>query len=284
MAKAAFYGETETWETSDELVAEYLAYDNGQDVGVVLADVLLTWYKAGKIKAFAPLDHTDPVAVDSAMQAFRGAYCGVDLTDDADQLYTDGQPWTVANGEQPDTSDGHCIVKVFADVAPDPHAGDGYITWGRFQKATADWTKACLTEAWVIVTTEDEAAKVDMTALLADIEALGGTGGSAQPTPEPKGGNGMLAALKAKLEAVWQKIDGEAEAELQKVADDAKKALRDAEAELAAAGPLLTEFETGLKTLLVSAEPQLKADAEALLVKLLADFAPLLGKAPAAGM
>src|SRR4030088_2903118 len=48
MAKAAAGQEVETWETSDQLVAEYLAYDHGQDNGVTLADALLAWYQAGK--------------------------------------------------------------------------------------------------------------------------------------------------------------------------------------------------------------------------------------------
>jgi hypothetical protein len=199
MAKAAFYGETETWETSDELVAEYLAYDNGQDVGVVLADVLLAWYKAGKILAFAPVDHADPAAVDSAMQAFHGVYSGVNLTDDADQLFGEGQPWTTANGEQADPSEGHCIVKVFADGK----GGDGWVTWGAFQPSTSAWTSACLTEAWVIISSEDEAAKVDMAALTADIEALGGTGPASGPSPSPAPGpEGLLARLAALIRAV----------------------------------------------------------------------------------
>jgi len=84
----------------------------------------------------------------------------------------------------------------------------------------------------------------------------------------------MFAALEEKLEAVWKDIDGEAKTE-------ALEALADVKAEVAKAEPILAEFETGLKALLVSAEPQLKADAEALLAKLLADFAPMLGKAPA---
>jgi len=269
MAKAAHYGETETWETSDQLVAEYLAYDGGQDQGVVLADVLLAWYKAGKIKAFAPVDHADPAAVDSAMQAFRGVYAGVDLTCDADQLFSDGQPWTVADGEQPDPAEGHCIVKVYADG----RGLDGWVTWGAFQESTRDWTKACLTEAFVIITSEDEAAKVDMTVLLADIEALGGTGGSVQP----KKGNTVFEVIKAKLEAIWHTIDGEAKADLE-------KALADVEAEVAKAQPILAEFETALKAAVAAAEPEVKAEIEALLAKLLADFAPLLGKAPASGM
>jgi hypothetical protein len=184
MAKAAHYGQDETWETSDELVTEYLSYDHGQDEGVVLADVLLAWYKAGKILGFAPVDHTSPAAVDSAMQAFRGVYCGVSLTDDADQLFQQGQPWTVSDGQQADPSEGHCIVKVYADGNTDPH--DGWVTWGAFQRSTQDWTKACLDEAWVIITSEDEAAKVDMAALTADIEALGGTvPDPAPPAPAP---------------------------------------------------------------------------------------------------
>jgi len=177
MAKAANYGQMETWETSDELVAEYLAYDGGQDAGVNLADVLLAWYKAGRIFGFAPVDHTDPAAVDSAMEAFNGAYAGVNLTDDANDLFSQGQPWTVADGEQPDPDQGHCIVKVKADG----RSVDGYVTWGALQPAMVDWSAACLEEVWAVITTEDEAAKVDMAALVADIEALGGT----VPTPAP---------------------------------------------------------------------------------------------------
>jgi hypothetical protein len=174
MAKAAAGKETETWETTDQLVTEYLKYDHGQDQGANIADLLLYWYRAGKIKAFAPVDHTDPAACDSAMAAFHGLYVGVNLTDDADALFEKGQPWTVADGEKPDPNDGHCIVKVKADGK---HT-DGWVTWGALQDSTRDWTSACLDEAWAVVTSEDEAAVLNMPALLADIAALGGTGGS----------------------------------------------------------------------------------------------------------
>ena len=36
------------------------------------------------------------------MQAFHGCYVGVDLTDDADELFQQGEPWTLANSEEPD--------------------------------------------------------------------------------------------------------------------------------------------------------------------------------------
>jgi len=218
MAKAAWYGETETWETSNDLVTEYLAYDGGQDNGVVLADVLLAWYRAGKIKAFAPVDHTSTPAVDSAMQAFRGVYCGVNLTDDADQLFSEGRLWTTANGEQPDPDEGHCVVKVYADGDAASPPADGWVTWGAFQRSTQRWTKACLTEAWVIIATEDEAAKVDMPSLTSDIEALGGTEGAPVPVPAPKPGPGSQRAdLLAEVAALVRTVAASADRDISEV-------------------------------------------------------------------
>lgn len=187
MAKAAAGSETESWETSDELVAEYLAYDGGQDEGANIADLLLAWYQTGKILAFAPVDHTSPAQVDAAMQAFHGAYCGVSLTDDADQLFSDGMPWTVADGEQPDPQDGHCIIKVKAEGG----AGrDTWVTWGALQDSTPAWASECLEECWVLISQEDaDAAQLDITALRADIAALHGTGGQPSgPVPSPRPG------------------------------------------------------------------------------------------------
>ena len=192
MSTAAAGHEPMPAETSNELVAEYLLYDHGQDVGANIADLLLFWYQAGKILAFAPVDHTDPAACDSAMAAFHGLYVGVDLTDDADQLFEQGEPWTLANSEQPDDSDGHCIVKVGAEGTPLQNVPNGtcydtWVTWGALQRSTVQWTQACLTEAWVIVTEEDaKAANLNIAALRADIDALHGTGGGATPAPAPE--------------------------------------------------------------------------------------------------
>ena len=173
MAKAAAAAQAETWETANELVTEYLAYDHGKDQGANIADLLLYWYRKGAIKAFAPVDHADPAGCDAVMTAFHGLYVGVNLTDDADALFGKGQAWTVASGERADPNDGHCIVKVKADG----RQVDIWVTWGALQESTRDWTAACMDEAWALVTTEDEAATLNMAALLADIQALGGTGG-----------------------------------------------------------------------------------------------------------
>jgi hypothetical protein len=171
MAKAAAGKEVETWETSNQLVAEYLAYDDGKDQGAQIADLLLYWYKAGTILAFAPLDHTNPAEVDSALAAFHGVYAGVNLTADADNLFEQHEPWSIAHGQQPDPSDGHCIVKVAADGSK----LDTWVTWGAEQPSTLAWTAACLDEAWVIITQEDaEAGILDIAQLRADIDALHG--------------------------------------------------------------------------------------------------------------
>jgi hypothetical protein len=209
-AKAAAGHEIEQWETSDSLVAEYLAYDHGQDIGANIADLLLYWYRAGRILAFAPVDHTDPDAVDSAMTAFHGAYCGVDLTGDADELFQQGKPWTVANGEQPDPSDGHCIVKVGSDgqslhnVATGT-AYDTWVTWGALQKSSLGWTAAALQEAWVIITEEDaRAANLDIAALRADIDALHGTGTQAPAPVHPHAS--FLTQLADEVDGIAAKV------------------------------------------------------------------------------
>jgi hypothetical protein len=174
-AKAAAGHETEKWEDSNQLVAEYLRYDHGQDQGANIADLLLSWYQDQTILAFAPVDHTKPAAVDAAAQAFHGTYAGVNLTDDADSLFSQHEPWTVGGGQQPDPSDGHCIVKVGSDGGQ----LDTWVTWGALQQSTLAWTAAALDEAWVIISEEDaKAASLDIAGLRRDIDALHGTGGS----------------------------------------------------------------------------------------------------------
>jgi hypothetical protein len=150
--------------------------------GVNLADYLKWCFDQKYIKAFAPVDYTDRATCDGLMEVGFGLYVGVNLTDDAEQLFNAGEPWTVANGEQPNPNDGHCILKV-KSTGPTGEL-DGYVTWGQVQLATFGWTDACVEEAWLIVTTEEQLAMFSPS-LLADIAALGGTGGTTEPPAPP---------------------------------------------------------------------------------------------------
>ena len=210
MAKAAAGREPMPSETTSELIAEYFAYTGGQDTGAVIADLLLTWYRSGRILAFAPVDHKNPAACDSAMAAFHGLYAGVELTPDAESRFEAGQPWTVSHGQQPDPDAGHCIVKV---RAAGHRRHDTWVTWGALQDSTHAWTHACLAEAWVIVTHEDAAAaSLDIAALRADIDALGGTGGTPPAPPAAAVGplHGLGGLLRDITRLVRQRLNGHA--------------------------------------------------------------------------
>lgn len=167
--------------TADAVVGEYLTYDNGQDNGVIIADALLWQYHRGEIGLFAPVH---PQTVPQVMTTFkRGILEGVNLTDDADQLFESGQPWTTANGETPDPSEGHVVYRI-------KMLGDGtvvYATWGADQAATPGWAAACPEEWWMILTPDDEAAigAEAYAALAADLAALPGATGTPPGPPSP---------------------------------------------------------------------------------------------------
>jgi hypothetical protein len=115
------------------------------------------------------------------MRAFHGVLLGVDLTDDADDLFNGGEPWTVASGEQPDPNEGHVVVK----VGSDGREYDTDVTWGALQRATLAWSRACVQECWAIITSEDEINPAALAAMRADIDALGGHDIPPSPAPSP---------------------------------------------------------------------------------------------------
>lgn len=234
-----------------------------------------------KAVAFAAVNPKDPGEVKAAIALFGYVWTGVTVLDVNQQEFAAGQPW---NWDPSSPADGgHSVVTGgYGPPGQGPLGGDErFITWGTETSFTDSYWANAVEEAWVVIWPEHLGSReflsgVDLKQLAADYQAITGRAlpVPGQP-PAPKGNiMSILSTIEAKAEAFWHKLDGEAKAALE-------QALADAKAELAQAGPLLTEFEAGLKALLVAAEPQLKADAEALLAKLLADFAPLLGQAPA---
>ena len=209
MAKAAADHAPMPTETSNELVAEYLLYDHGQDIGVSIADVLLAEYRAGIILGFAPVDHTDRAACDAAMAKFHGLILGGDLTDDADELFEDHEPWTVSSDVRPDSADGHCFLRV-KSTGPHPSAMSTDVTWGADQESTAAWDAACITEAWVAILSEDEMEPGELAALRADIDALDDVEAAAPPgdSPDLPPHAGFLMELADEVEGTLSKVRG----------------------------------------------------------------------------
>lgn len=169
MAKAAVRGTltTEPWETSNQLVAEYLAYDNGVDEGVVIADALQANYLSGKIRGYAKLDITNRAELYGGMIAGHGVLLGVMLPSDAETQFEAGQEWHVSG--PPDPNDGHVVSLVtYDDIAKTR----GVVTWSKLWICTLDFITTYADEAYLVMTDEDEGW--DWNAIDADLRTLGG--------------------------------------------------------------------------------------------------------------
>ena len=263
------------------------AEDNGCDIQTMLEYLTSTGGPDGvKAVAFASVNPADPDEVKAAIAIFGYVWTGVTVSQANQQEFSTGQPWDW-DASSPVDGGHSVIVGGYGAPGAGPLGGDErFITWAAETSFTDAFWANSVEEAWVVIWPEHLGTReflqgVNLTALAADYQDITGRELPLPPapTPAPKG-NTVFAALKAILD----RIDGKAEAELQEVAADARKALADAEAELASAAPLLTEFETAVKAAIEADAPTLKTDIAALVAKLLADFAPLLGKAPAPGM
>jgi len=186
MSTAVAAGVAEPNPDSDVPVQRYVEFTGVSappGPGCNLADFLLWLYQRGDIKGFAPVDDSDLGQCDALMQAGIGLYCGVLLTADAQPDFANRAIWGGSTPIQPTPSLGHCILRVAATGAG-PDDVSEYVTWGALQKATRAWDAACTEETWLVVTTEEQLAKFTPT-LLADIEALHGTGAAVTPAPTP---------------------------------------------------------------------------------------------------
>jgi hypothetical protein len=240
-ADAAVGAESVLLPDSNATVGAYDVYDNNQDVGVDMQAAMQQWFSEGfkgpdGQMVIPPCDafvRINPNQIDAAMQAFGAILCGVNLTDDADDLFNQGQPWTVANGEQPDPSQGHVILKVISTVQIDT-----YVTWGNYQEATKEWSALCTEEAWAPVTVEmAQNVKLSLPALLASIRAMGGQAipdppvtPPPAPVPAPTPTPAPTPAPAPAPTGVVEEIEHDAEAavtEVEKLAEDAIHAVED---------------------------------------------------------
>lgn len=183
------------------------------DQGVQNATFLKWLFDEGHISGYAQVDHTNADEVHAAMIDFNGVLVGVNLTDDAQQLFGQGLPWTIAQGETADPNMGHDILLVKYD-----QSGDTFVTWGAEQASTIGWDGACVDEAWVIISTEDAARSgIDLAALQAEIKALGGTETPPAPVDPPQP---LPPDPGATFSSLMNRLKAEIAAEIEKVIED----------------------------------------------------------------
>lgn len=161
----------------EQIKAEYLAYDDGQDEGVDLGQWLLyrmTHTLAGLpvIGGFAQVSDSG-AEYQSAFHLFGGLYTGIGVTQAMMSQFDQGEPWS---GTGTDFIGGHCVPH----LARDTKLGK-CITWGAVQGFTwANW-HSVREEAYVIFTPEMADSPgglfhgVNVAQLRTDILSLGGT-------------------------------------------------------------------------------------------------------------
>ena len=176
MANAAVLGIEETFPASEEVVAAYLQYTQGQDAGAVEADLLKYWQTNGlfgsKLAAFAPTDHADFDELRSVIDSYGFIYIGIQLPVTFQQQFISGQPWALTGTPADQQIEGgHCVILVGYDK---DHAQ--CITWGKVQQITWEWLRSYMEESWAIITPEivekGQYGDMRLEDLMSDLEKL----------------------------------------------------------------------------------------------------------------
>lgn len=160
-----------------EIVSEYLAYDDGNDEGVDLGQWLtyrLTHSLAGlpPIGGFAQVSDSG-AEYQSAFHLFGGLYTGILVNSEMQEEFGNGEPWTSTST---DWLGGHCVPHLKRNAK-----WGTACTWGALQLFSWQNWQATREEAYVIFTPEMMNAPkgifhgVNVAQLKADIMKLHGT-------------------------------------------------------------------------------------------------------------
>jgi hypothetical protein len=176
MSAAAFTGNTtETNPSDQDAVDYYLDYTDGQDDGVVLSDYLgyvkKNGYYGKQVLAYAPVSISDIATLHFATWAYNFTYTGITVTEQMQEDFQDGKPWTLESMDSP-VAGGHCVPLVGYDSQ--------YlycVTWGAIQAIAYSAWSYMASEAWAIITGEISAHGADghgvnLAALQADLKKL----------------------------------------------------------------------------------------------------------------
>lgn len=175
------------------------------DLGVDLGDWLLWLFHAGFIEGFVALPLEQ---LDAGLAFFNVVVVGGALNPNADQQFSNGQPFDVGPGDEPDPQEGHATLYLATD-------GPGgttrkWCTWGATWDSTPAWAQPFPAgypqQAFAVVTRQEAEAKGFLSQFEAAVAALHELGGTAVPTPgpgpapapaPPAPGGGIVAELRA---------------------------------------------------------------------------------------
>lgn len=165
-----------TYPGDENVIAEYLKLTDGQDTGLVEANVLKVWSTEGlfghKLAAYAPLNVKHTVPIRQAVALMGAVYTGVLIPAPAQQQFAAGQAWHLTGTSADDQIEGgHAVPIVGYNTA-----GPVVVTWGRLQQATWGWWLRYSEEAYAVITSEVKARgelhNVNFSALEADLKRL----------------------------------------------------------------------------------------------------------------
>ena len=200
-AAAADTSETETFPDANQAVTYYLQFTGGQDDGVVLSQYLAyvrtQGYYGHTVTAFAPVRMHEVATLTSAIYLYDAAYCGINVTQAMMDAFGAGQPWTLAMA-QGEPLGGHCIPLVA--FSPEYLTA---ISWGGVQQIEYDAWHAMSEEAWAVIPGElagGDGHGVNLAALEADLDRLGGRTPPPAPAVAPPGPAGAPAAPSGLLQ------------------------------------------------------------------------------------
>lgn len=136
---------------ADEVLKNYLQYNNGQDIGCNLLQLFKTWQKTKWFRdediAFVKIDPKNNDHIKQAIALFGGIYLGVNLQQNADADFHTNTTWTPG----PLTGDGHAVYLLSYDSETVK-----ILTWGDYVLGSWAWLNYCTTEAWAVVSLETE--------------------------------------------------------------------------------------------------------------------------------
>lgn len=166
----------------DKVIAAYLAYTGGQDVGAVEQDVLNEAQRDGfdfgdtdgpwKLDAWAKVDLTDEDMCRSVIAVFGALYLGVSLPRAAQtQDVWDVGPNGATRGRLygPGGWGGHALLRSGWRT----QGNVDLVTWGMVKQTTPDWLDAYCDEGYVLLPRDLAVANgINHDALIADVQAL----------------------------------------------------------------------------------------------------------------